>query len=468
MKLNIRSQFLINYILMFFLSTMIAIFAFILMDFASDVVAKTLLKNNYTAESLMQDDYRSIETNTVVSLGGGVQVIDRSYELVLSEGISSFKSNRLTPSEFTDFLMSTNSRSVPYSYSIEYNENKDFWLIVTFPTSIRIDFSVVRNKDIPSQDMKNVSGVIIATLLFYFILLTISTIIYSKITSLSIVNPLKKLYNSSKSLKEGDYTARVDLRLQNEFGELEDIFNEMAQRIEAEMSLRIEAEEHRKRLILDISHDLKNPLSSIMGYSELCIGKAELDKDELNKHLRVIYENSRRANNLINDLFQLSKLESSQFKLVKERVELCEYIREVMGEYIQMMDDAGFFYSFNIPDEEMYVLLDKNSMNRMFQNLVSNTLQYNQRGTRISVEVTQKSSEIIISFKDNGIGIPKDTAKSIFQPFVRVDPSRNSETGGTGLGLAITEKIILAHGGEISLITDKNAGCHFIIKLPKI
>lgn len=467
MRLNIKNQFLINYIVMFFISTMIAIFAFILMDFASDVVAKTLLKNQYTAETLMQEDYRSIDTERVVSLGGGVQVVNSSYEIVLSEGVNSFKSNRLTASEFTDFLTSTNSKGVPYSYSVEYNENNGFWLIVTFPTSIRIDFSVVRNKEIPSQDMKNVATVIIATVLFYLILLTLSTIIYSKITSLSIVNPLKKLYSSVKSLREGDYSARVDLGLQNEFGEFEEIFNEMAQRIESEISLRKEAEKHRKQLILDISHDLKNPLASIMGYSELCTGKADLDKEELNKYLRVIYENSRRANNLITDLFQLSKLESSEFRLRKENVELCEYIREVMGEYIPMLEDAGFSYNFDIPEEEISVLLDKNSMNRVFQNLITNAIQYNPKGTKIYLHVLQENSKIMIIFKDNGIGIPREISKNIFQPFLRVDTSRNSETGGTGLGLAIAEKIILAHEGEIELITDIDQGCHFIIKLPK-
>ncbi|MDF2615027.1 MAG: hypothetical protein K0S71_2813 [Clostridia bacterium] len=468
MKWKISNQFLVNYLLIFFISIIIGIFAFILMDFANHVISKTLVKNNYTAERLILDDYNKMDTTEVIENGGGVQVIDNNYEVVFSAGLNSFAKDKLTTMEFTEFLMASKSIGIPYSYSIAYNPREKFWLIVTFPTSIRIDFAIVHNRDFTSVDMQHVIGAIVAISLFYLILLAISTVIYSKISSIGIVNPLRKLCNSARRLKEGDYSARVELNLKNEFAELQDIFNEMAEQIEKEIFLRKQSEENRKRLVLDISHDLKNPLASVMGYTELCSSKKDLTKEEQSVYLKIIYENSVRANHLITNLFELSKMESSEFIINKTIVEVCEYIRKEMGMAIPAFDKAGFTYDFDIPEEEIIARLDIEQMNRVFQNLINNAVRYNPKGTNVRVKVLMQGEEILIIFKDNGTGIPKEIAKDIFQPFVRVDTVSRSHTGGTGLGLAIAEKIIVAHGGRISLNTDKNCGCEFIIQVPKI
>ena len=467
MNRKIENHFLVNYVLMFIISTMIAIFAFMLLGFANDVINKTLIKNNYTAKSIMLDDYRDIDTTSIVNNGGGMQIINRNYEVVYSVGINTIVKESFTTSEFTNFLIMSKSIGTPYSYSIEYNSKQQFWLLVTFPTSIRIDFAIVHNKDFPSVDTQGVLGFIVAVILFYLILLSISTVIYSKLTSISIINPLKKLCNSAMRLKEGDYSSRVDLNLKNEFGELENIFNEMAQEIEREISLRKQSEENRKQLILDISHDLKNPLASIMGYSEFCYNKTDLSNEEIDLYMKIIYENSLRANNLINDLFELSKMESTEYSINKSNVDLCEYMRVEIATFIPIFDKFGFIYDFNIPEKEIFLQMDINLMDRVFQNLVANTVKYNLRGTKVNINLFEQENEILIIFKDTGIGIPPEVAKNIFHPFVRVDNARNSQTGGTGLGLAIVKKIIVAHGGNISVETEENCGCEFLIIMPK-
>lgn len=465
---KIANQFFANYILMFIISIIIAVFGFLLMDFANHVVSQSLVKNNYTAETLMQDDYNEINTTPVIENGGGVQIINNELEVVYSSGLNTISKDKLTTEELTDFLMASKSKGIPYSYSIKYNAEKQFWLIVTFPTSIRIDFAIVHNKESASVDKQNVVGIIVAVILFYLILLAISTVIYSKLSSIAIVTPLKKLCISARRLRDGDYSERVDLNLKNEFAELQDTFNGMAQQIEQQISLTKQSEENRKRLMLDISHDLRNPLASIMGYAELYRNKSKTSIEEQDAFLNIIYENSLRANNLITDLFELSKMESSEFKINKTRIDISEYIREQIGAVIPSLDEAGFVYDFDIPEEEIFALLDIGQMDRVFQNLVTNTIQYNPSGTKVKINLFKQENEIIIIFKDDGVGIAKEIAKTIFQPFVRADIARNSQTGGTGLGLAIVEKIIAAHGGSISLKTDENCGCEFIINIPKI
>jgi signal transduction histidine kinase len=467
MKRKIANRFLINYLLMFVISIMVGLFALMLLGFASDLVSKTLIKNDYTAESLMRDDYKSIDITSVVDNGGGVQVIDTNYVVVLSGGLNTLPKDKLTAAEFTDFLIESKSIGIPYSYSIEYNSNEQFWLVVTFPTSLRIGLDIGYNKDFIAKDMQNVAGVIVSVVLFYLLLLAVSTVIYSKLTSIGIVNPLKMLCSSARRLKDGDYTARVDLNLENEFGELQDSFNAMAQKIEQEIYLRKQSEENRKKLVLDISHDLKNPLASVMGYAELCRGKPDLSRDELDAYTKIIYENSVRSNNLINDLFELSKMDSSEYTISKVRIDICEYLREKIGAVIPILDDAGFYYDFYIPEEEIFVELDISQMDRVIQNLIANAVKYNAEGTKVTIGLSEQHDTIVIEVKDDGIGIPAEIADDIFNPFVRADRARNSQTGGTGLGLAIVEKIIAAHGGKISLKTDENLGCEFIIHIPK-
>ena len=133
-----------------------------------------------------------------------------------------------------------------------------------------------------------------------------------------------------------------------------------------------------------------------------------------------------------------------------------------------MLQLCGFTYEFDVPENEIFLEIDIKQMDRVFQNLVANTVKYNPKGTNVRISLCEQDNELVIIFQDNGVGIPTEIAKDIFQPFVRADRSRNSQTGGTGLGLAIALKIIVAHGGNISLITDENCGCEFMINIPKI
>ena len=466
MKKRIQNRFVADYVLMFLISTLIGVFAVTLLSFASDVISKNLVNHNFTAEKIMTDDLSVMDVEPVLENGGGVQVVAKNYEVIFNQGINNLP-KELSPETFTDFLTESHAKGIPYSYSIAYNPRAEFWLLVTFPTSVRIDFAIVHNPDFSSVDTRGVAGVILAIILFYLILLGISTVIYSKLTSLSIINPLKKLCSSAGRLKEGDYTSRVDLKLDNEFGELETIFNEMADEIEKEIALRKLSEENRKKLILDISHDLKNPLASMMGYAELCLIKKEITTDQLQAYLTTIYNNSNRANRLLTDLFELSKMETSDYVLFKEKLDFTEYLREQMGEAVANLDGAGFSYDFDFPDHEIIAAVDRQQMSRVFENLVDNAINHNQAGTQIDLILVDHPGIIEVRFKDNGVGISTELSDQIFEPFVKGDPARSSENGGTGLGLAIVRKVMEAHGGSIKLEKDSNVGSEFVLFLPK-
>jgi signal transduction histidine kinase len=463
---RLSNQFLRNFLVIFLLTILDTVLAFMLLSFASNLISGSLAKNRYPASAIIKDDYRQIDASVVVQNGGGVQVVDKEYRVVYSSGLDTIGKDKLTAGEFTTFL--TESKSKPYNYDILYHPESEFWLIVTFPTSIRLDFSLVHNKEAAAGDFMRAGRAIAFAALSYLLILAVSAFIYSRITAASITVPLRKLCDGTRLLREGDYSARVDLRLKNEFAELQDTFNDMAARIEYEVSMRKKSEEDRRRLILDISHDLKNPMSSIQGYAELLLKKADLTGQERDEHLEVILNNSKRANRLLTELFELSQMDSPEFSLRPVKTDICEYIRQICGELVPQLEREGFKYEFDIPEESIFVMLDTDRFSRIIQNLANNAMRYNPRGTQVSVSLTVQNNLVVIDFCDDGIGIPAHLAENIFKPFVRVDGSRNSKTGGSGLGLSIAKKIAEAHGGDLTLCPNENKGSTFRITIPTI
>ncbi len=465
MKRKISNQFLANYFLMFIISIILSLCAFLLLSFAGNVLEMTLKKNNFTAQSLMQDDYARINFTPVIENGGGAQVIDRQGNVVLSEGIDAISQDQLTMSELTKFLTESQRIGTPYSYNIAYNENKNFWLVITFPTSVRIDVAIAHNTDYSSKDSEGVTAAIVAVVLLYLLMLIIVTFIYSKLSSIGIIKPLHQLSEGVRLFRDGHYSTRIDLNLKNEFKDIQDAFNDMAQQIEEETAMREQSENNRKKLIADISHDLKIPLANTMGYAELLTRENNISNEQQRAFLQTIYQNSVKANNLIIDMFELSKMDSPDFKLRMSHVDVCEFLRQQIGEIVPLLEQSGYTYEFHIPEEEIFADIDVTHMQRVIQNLTANTLHHTSKGTHIVVGLSRQDDEIQITYNDNGGGIPDKLTDHIFDPFVRGDDARSTQ--GTGLGLAIVHKIVAAHGGSIRLDNIKNR-CSFIITLKSL
>ena len=239
----------------------------------------------------------------------------------------------------------------------------------------------------------------------------------------------------------------------------------MAEKIQQEKLLKKKAENNRKRMILDISHDLKNPLTSILGYSEFLLENDDILPEDKNKLLKVINNNSRRANDLIQDLFEFSRVESTEYKLDIGNHDIGEFLRELIAGYVPMMDQKGVKYQFDITEDEVEISFDRKNLDRALSNIILNSIKYNSPGITISIKLLIADGKAVIIIEDDGVGIPKEFEGDIFEPFVRVDATRNSKNGGTGLGLAISKAIIEKHGGTIYLVQDIDKGCKFIIKL---
>lgn len=468
MKSKLSNQFFSNFLVVFLMSLMITALSVPLIGLGSRIVSGVLAKNRFPASELMRDDYRMIDTAPVVENGGSVQVVDDDYRVVLAAGKDATLSKQLTASDFTEFLVTSKSKEIPFHHDVLYNEQSHFWLIVTFPASIRIDFMLTWNPGAATGDFEKTVLILIAVALIYIVFLVVLTLVYSRITARRITDPLRKLADGTRLLREGDYSARVDLRLNNEFAQLQDTLNDMAERIQEEMALRQKSEEDRRRLILDISHDLKNPMSGIQGYAELLMKSPDIPEAQRTHCLSMILSGSERANRLLNELFEISQLDSPDFVMKPERTDLCEALRQVCGELVPRLEEAGADFDFDIPEDSVPVMLDRERFGRIIHNLADNAMRHNPPGTRLDISLKTREGQALIEVSDDGIGIPDDLARNIFKPFMRGDEARGAQTGGSGLGLSIARKIALAHGGGLDLAREKSKGSTFLLTLPII
>ncbi|MFX0548772.1 ATP-binding protein [Hathewaya histolytica] len=464
---KMSNQLMINYILflvvfflMLFLSLTI-VFGYYILRYDTE------FKNKILAQDIIKEDYRDIKGGEITKNGGYIEIIDNDMKIIKREGSNKKVGYKYSYSELQSLLSNSNKKN-NYFYSYEVSSNKKFTLLIALPKNFSYNVLtsnyVINRGDNGKGELSKVKKSLYGIIITVFLISTI--ILYSKLTSRTFVEPLKMLLIGVNRVKNGDYSARVTLDLKNEIGELADAFNLMTTRVQEEIDLRRKSESDRKKMVLDISHDLKNPLTSILGYSEYLLKNNNISEVEKERVLRIINSNTKRSNELIEDLFQFSQVEDPRFSINLENGDICEFLREIIADNIPMMEEKGMEYEFCIDEEDVFINFDRKKLSRALNNIIYNSIKYNKPGVKIKIILENLSKKVKIVIEDDGIGIPNEFHDTIFEPFVRVDSARNSKTGGTGLGLAITKKIIEKHGGEIFLDYNKK-GCTFVIYLNK-
>ena len=230
----------------------------------------------------------------------------------------------------------------------------------------------------------------------------------------------------------------------------------------------VKLENMRRDFVANVSHELKTPLTSITGFVETLKINDEIDKATRNHFLDIIEKESNRLKGLIKDILMLSSIENGQ-DLSYEQVKLFDIFKEVceITQYIASSKNIEVSYDFE--DEEVHILGIRDNIKQIFLNLVDNGIKYTPENGRIQViqYYDKDKQNIILEFKDNGIGIPKESLNRIFERFYRVDKARSRDIGGTGLGLAITKHMVKSLGGNIEVNSILGVGSDFIVTIPQ-
>lgn len=225
-------------------------------------------------------------------------------------------------------------------------------------------------------------------------------------------------------------------------------------------------EEVRKDFVANVSHELRTPISNIKGYAETLLDGKVDDKDTIKEFLGIIYQDSNRLANLIDDLLDLSKIESGKMKMKFEPLEILPIVNRCVKVLEKSAKDKSLSIKLDVPDHLPNVVGDHKRLLQVFLNLLDNAIKYTPEGGSITVIAAGKENVIQVDISDTGIGISEIDLPRIFERFYRVDKARSRELGGTGLGLSIVKHIIQAHNGQVWAQSTPGRGSTFSFTIP--
>jgi len=296
-------------------------------------------------------------------------------------------------------------------------------------------------------------NVMMETGLLFIVLFGINVFVYSRLTAVRLTNPLSAIATSIRNVAGGRYNDRLHFEANYELAQIQESFNEMAEKLDKAEAEKKLLEESKQRMLVHISHDLKTPITTIQGYAKaLQLGMID-DEAKKQRIVKLIHDKTQLVAELIDDVFELSKLESPDYPIVKEASDLAEFIREMAVDYYDLFEEKHCAFECDIPSHEVIVPFNKKLLYRAISNLLANALKYNPLETLVQLTLYDCDTEVRIVVADNGVGIPDHLRDRVFDAFTRGDAARKSD-GGTGLGLTIARHIVEKHGGELVLNTD--------------
>lgn len=308
---------------------------------------------------------------------------------------------------------------------------------------------------------------IISLILFLSIFLDLMNITLNYITILS---------NKIQEVTEGDYSVDISIDYDDELGMLAANIIALANTLEQKEKESIilkenerlafdaerNAEKQKNDLITNVAHDLRTPLTTIVGYLELIKNKDDLTKEEIQKYSSVAYEKSKKLQAMMDDLFEFTSLNQSDIKLNKTTINISELMMQIIDEFYPSFQDHHLNPIVTISHHHLYINGDGQLIARVFDNLISNAIKYGDDNNDIEIEVMNDEQSVTIKIINYGQTINEEDLPYIFDKFYRTDSSRSSATGGTGLGLAIAKNIVQMHGGQI-LATSRHHKTTFVV-----
>lgn len=271
----------------------------------------------------------------------------------------------------------------------------------------------------------------------------------------NLVAPINRVTKTARAIKEGDLSARTDLRGEDEIAQLGETFDAMAESVEKDRELE-------RRLTTDVAHELRTPLMAIQATVEAMVdGVYEADEE------RLVTVNSevQRLSRLVDALLKLSRLENRSQPMKEEVVDVGELIEGIVSTHEMFVADSGLTIDYHA-QKDVRVVGDPDMIRQATANLISNAVRYTPEGGHIDVRVRKGDIMASISVQDTGIGLTREEAKMVFSRFWRADAGRNRESGGLGVGLAVVKEIVDRHGGWVQVEGEKGKGACFTIHIP--
>ena len=420
--------------------------------------------NNLKASEVVRENFETINSESIESFGGWVEILNENLQVIYTKGEKKDKLLSYSQREFATLFFDNDQ--LPYYSSVATfvtKKGETLYCLVKVPKkAIKYEYTF---SDKNEEYVYVFYKILLSTIVLFFVFFSMNVYIFSRQIARKITRPLDKLATGFEEIASGKYDKRLNYETYFELMQIQHSFNVMSEKLDKIEKEKKRLEETKQKMLVDLSHDLRTPITTVQGYVEALQLGIITEKIERERTLNVIYNKIRIIAVLTEDIFELSKLEHSDYPFEVHPTDVSEFIRELLVEYYDLFQAKRLILQYQIPSKEVIAPINNRLLYRAISNIISNALQYNTAGTTVFVSLIEDESKVYINIIDNGIGIPEDMKQSIFDAFVRVDDSRENN-GGSGLGLTIAKHIVEKHGGSINLDSTKKK-THFCISLPK-
>lgn len=302
---------------------------------------------------------------------------------------------------------------------------------------------------------------------FSFVFVIIFFALYYLLISRKMVDGLRSISKSVEQMKEGNFDITLDLDGNDEVSVLARSVLEMSDEIKAMMEKQKRLEQEKDDLITSVAHDLRTPLTSILGYLDLILYNQEISMEEKVKYLTIVNKKSLQLKKLIEELFDYTKYSKNQMIPKKIKLDITKFMEQIVEEFYPSFYENHIEVCTNFPTKSIFIDADGDLLARAIGNILNNAVKYGADGKQIIITMKEVKSQIKISIINFGQIIPKEDIDKIFDRFFRVEQSRSEKTGGTGLGLAIAKSIFELHEASVE-VTSGEEGTEFLITFLKI
>lgn len=312
----------------------------------------------------------------------------------------------------------------------------------------------------PSPPPPNVVEGVLLNLILAGVAALVVSLVAGLLLARSLSRPLVRLTKASEALAKGDYSHTVPPEGGYELARLAESFNQMSDEVE-------EYQRMQRDLIGNVSHELKTPLTTILGFSQAMLDGALRRPEDFASSAEIIHGETERMIRLVHSLLDLSKLESGQIQMARKELDLQAVLEGAVTGFGPRAEEVGVILISQF-DPLPLMLGDADRLRQVFNNLIDNALKYTPSGGQITVACRSNGRQIVASVSDTGSGISETDLAHIFERFYQANKSRSREVEGIGLGLAITREIVHAHGGKIEAQSKVGRGTRFIVMLPAL
>jgi two-component system phosphate regulon sensor histidine kinase PhoR len=322
-------------------------------------------------------------------------------------------------------------------------------------------------------------GVFLVFILSVFIFFFNNSSFYSIIAFITIIelafmyfvgrkrrNELYEINEIINNIRKNVYSSSEEIVLSKNLSGLQETIKMMFEKSKSDIEYLKRLEKIRTEFLGNVSHELRTPIFAIQGYIETLLNGALNDENVNKNFLEKANHHTNNLNNLLNDLIDISMIESGEMRMNFRYFEIDPFLKTLVNELTPLAQEKNISLIYKSNNERLQLFGDKSKLRQVMVNLIQNAIKYSEQGeVSIVVEEEPKFGKIIV--KDTGIGIPQEDVGRIFERFYRVDKARSREVGGTGLGLAIVKHIVEAHGSKIEVKSSLGKGSEFSFKLKK-